>query len=126
VRNKHCPQNNYKPHTTRQFFINAHDRHLWLQRIVNGAGYIRREYAAGLNYIDLVIEYGPDNFGFELKTDATYHPTETLEQVAKYAKRMSVDECYIVVFRRKMPDPAKVGERTMVEHDGLKVHLIWM
>jgi hypothetical protein len=39
---------------------------------------------------------------------------------------MSVKECYLVVFRRKMTKPEKVGERSVIEHDGLKVHLIWV
>jgi AAA-like domain/PD-(D/E)XK nuclease superfamily len=98
----------------------------WLQRIVNGGGYIRREYAAGLGFIDLVVEFGPDKFVFELKTEKNYKPAEALAQIAEYAQRMSVQECYLVVFRRKMTKPAKVGERSIIEHDDLKVHLIWI
>jgi Holliday junction resolvase-like predicted endonuclease len=98
----------------------------WLQRIVNGGGYIRREYAAGLGFIDLVVEFGPDKFVFELKTEKNYKQAEALAQIAEYAQRMSVKECYLVVFRRKMTKPEKVGERSVIEHDGLKVHLIWV
>jgi hypothetical protein len=98
----------------------------WLQRIVNGGGYIRREYAAGLGFIDLVVEFGPDKFVFELKTEKNYKPAEALNQISEYAQRMSVQECYLVVFRRKMTKPAKVGERSIIEHEGLKVHLIWI
>jgi hypothetical protein len=98
----------------------------WLQRIVNGGGYIRREYAAGLNFIDLVIEFGSDRFVFELKTEKNYNKDEALDQVTQYAQKMSVDECYIMVFRREMNDPTKVAERSVVEHQGMKVHIVWV
>jgi AAA-like domain len=98
----------------------------WLQRIVNGGGYIRREYAAGLGFIDLVVEFGPDKFVFELKTERNYKRDENLAQIANYARRMSVQECYLIVFRRQMTDPAQVGERQTVEYEGLKVHIIWV
>jgi hypothetical protein len=39
---------------------------------------------------------------------------------------MSVEECYLIVFRRAMTDPARVGERSVVEHEGLRVHVIWV
>jgi Holliday junction resolvase-like predicted endonuclease len=98
----------------------------WLQRIVNGGGYIRREYAAGLGFIDLVIEFGPDKFVFELKTDRNYKQEKALPQIAEYAHRMSMSECYLMVFRREMTDPEQVGQRSLVEYEGLKVHLIWV
>lgn len=98
----------------------------WLQRIVNGGGYIRREYAAGLGFIDLVIEFEPDKFVFELKTDRNYKQEKALAQIAEYAHRMSVSECYLMVFRREMTDPEQVGQRSLVEYEGLKVHLIWV
>ena len=98
----------------------------WLQRIVNGGGYIRREYAAGLGFIDLVVEFGPDKFVFELKTDRNYKQEKALPQIAEYAHRMSMSECYLMVFRREMTDPEQVGQRSLVEYEGLKVHLIWV
>lgn len=96
----------------------------WLQRIVNGGGYIRREYAAGLGFIDVVIQFGPDKFVFELKTAQNFVRKKALAQIAQYAHKMSVKECYLMVFRREMTDPKKVGERKVVNYDGLKVYLI--
>jgi hypothetical protein len=98
----------------------------WLQRIVNGGGYIRREYAAGLGYIDLVIEFGPDKFVFELKTERNYKQNEALDQIAKYARRMDVKQCYLMIFRRDMTDPKHVGDRTLIAHDGMEVSVIWV
>ena len=98
----------------------------WLQRIVNGGGYIRREYAAGLGFVDVVIQFGPDRFVFELRTAQNFVRKEALAQIARYAHKMSVTECYLMVFRREMTDPKKVGERKVVKYDGLKVYLIWI
>jgi AAA-like domain len=98
----------------------------WLQRIVNGGGYIRREYAAGLGFIDLVIEFGPDKFVFELKTERNFKQEKALAQVTAYARRMSVPECFLVVFRKEMTNPDLVGERTVVKYEDLKVNLIWV
>jgi PD-(D/E)XK nuclease superfamily/ATPase family associated with various cellular activities (AAA) len=98
----------------------------WLQRIVNGGGYIRREYAAGLGFIDLVIEFVPDKFVFELKTERNFKQEKALAQVATYAHRMSVSECFLVVFRKEMTNPDLVGECTVVEYEDLKINVIWL
>jgi hypothetical protein len=98
----------------------------WLQRIVNGGGYIRREYGLGLKFIDLVIEFADEKFAFELKAERHFKQAEALEQIAAYAKRMNVSEAYLVVFRRRMTDPEIVGIRENIQHGNLLVHLIWM
>jgi hypothetical protein len=98
----------------------------WLQRIVNGGGYIRRQYGLGLKFIDLVIEFAGQKFAFELKTENHYQRQKALDQLAIYAKRMGVSEGYLVVFRRRMTDPERVGEREEIQHGDLKVHLIWI
>jgi AAA domain/PD-(D/E)XK nuclease superfamily len=98
----------------------------WLQRIVNGGGYIRREYAAGLGFIDMVIEFSGDKFVFELKTDRNYKPAEALAQIARYIRRMNLKEGYLMVFRKKIADVEKIGERELIDHEGLRVHLIWV
>jgi PD-(D/E)XK nuclease superfamily len=98
----------------------------WLQRIVNGGGYIRREYASGLGFIDMVILFQGEKFVFELKKESGFKLDKALNQIAIYAHRMSVKECYLLVFRRKITDIDKIGEREFIEHDGLKVHLFWI
>jgi len=98
----------------------------WLQRIVNGGGYIRREYAAGLGFIDMVVEFNGDKFIFELKTDRNYKPDNALDQIARYIRRMNQRQGYLMVFRKKITDVEKVGERELIEYQGLKVHLIWL
>lgn len=98
----------------------------WLQRIVNGGGYIRREYAAGLGFLDLLIEYAGDKFAFELKTEQNFKRQKALDQIARYMRRMSVEEGYLVVFRQHMANPEAVGERERVVHEGMTVHVIWV
>lgn len=98
----------------------------WLQRIVNGGGYIRREYAAGLGFIDLMIFFSGEKFVFELKVEGSYKREKALNQVCQYAKRMGVQSCYLLVFRRKATDVDAIGIRETVLHDGLTVHLIWL
>ncbi len=98
----------------------------WLQRIVNGGGFIRREYAAGRKFIDLVILFAGEKFVFELKTSSNFNRPKALDQIHAYAQRMSVNEGYLMVFRRKMTDPELVGQRETVLHNGMTVHLIWV
>lgn len=96
----------------------------WLQRIVNGGGYIRREYAAGRGFIDLTIHFAGEKFIFELKTSQNFKREKALDQICKYAERMSVNEGYLMVFRRKMDNPEAVGQGETVEHLGKKIHLV--
>jgi hypothetical protein len=98
----------------------------WLQRLVNGGGYIRREYASGLGFIDMVILFAGEKFVFELKTEKNYKKEKALPQIATYARRMSVKEGYLLVFRRKVIDVEAIGQREELEHDGVKVHLFWI
>ena len=42
----------------------------------------------------------------------------------EFYKQIAVETLDYV--RREMTDPTKVGERTVLEHEGLKVHLIWV
>jgi hypothetical protein len=98
----------------------------WLQRIVNGGGYIRREYAAGTGFVDVVVEFKGDKFVFELKTERNYVRKEALAQIARYAHRVGVKECYLMVFRPQVTDPKQVGKRSAVQYEGLKVHIIWL
>ena len=52
--------------------------------------------------------------------------TKALDQICKYAERMSVNEGYLVVFRKGMPDPEAVGQREPIVHKGKLIHLIWV
>ena len=98
----------------------------WLQRLVNGGGYIRRDYASGLKFIDMVILFAGEKFVFELKTEKNYKQAQALPQIAAYAQRMDVQEGYLLVFRREIKDPEAIGQREELEYEGVKVHLYWI
>ena len=115
--------------TNRKQYIEA-AHHLafmgWLQRLVNGGGYIRREYASGLKFIDMVILFAGEKFVFELKTEKNYKKEKALPQIAAYAQRMNVKEGHLLVFRREITDVEAIGQREELEHEGVNVHLYWI
>ena len=95
----------------------------WLQRIVNGGGYIDREYGAGRGRIDLLVRWpwrGPDGarqvqrMALELKVwrDGRPDPLDKgLEQLDGYLQRLSLDEGVLVLFDRRS-DAAPIPDRT--------------
>ncbi len=72
----------------------------YLQRVVNGGGYIDREYAVGSGRIDLCVRWPLDDgtrqrFALELKVwrEGYSDPVEEgLKQLAGYLKRLGLDE----------------------------------
>ena len=98
----------------------------WLQRIVNGGGYIDREYSAGSGRIDLLVRWpwhGPDGarqvqrLALELKVwrDGRPDPLDKgLEQLDGYLQRLSLDEGVLVLFDRRS-DAAPIPARTRFE-----------
>jgi hypothetical protein len=93
----------------------------YLQRIVNGGGYIDREYAAGRGRIDLCVRWPlPDGrlqrVALELKVwrDGRGDPLEEgLEQLGRYLDRLGLEEGTLVIFdqRRDAPPFASRGAR---------------
>jgi hypothetical protein len=99
----------------------------WLQRIVNGGGYISREYAAGLKRVDLCIEFAQEKFAFELKLSSKKALTDGIEQLINYLHRLSLDSGWLIIFSRKaVKDWDKVGERQIVEEQGKRIEVIWL
>jgi hypothetical protein len=99
----------------------------WLQRIVNGGGYISREYAAGLGRVDLCIDFAEERFAFELKLSSKKALTEGTKQLINYLHRLSLDSGWLIIFSRKaVEDWDKVGERQIVEEQGKRIEVIWL
>ncbi len=81
----------------------------YLQRIVNGGGYIDREYAVGSGRIDLCIRWPrPDGsvqrFALELKVWRPGRPDPVragLEQLNRYLERLGLDEGTLVLFDQR-------------------------
>ena len=99
----------------------------WLQRIVNGGGYISREYAAGLKRVDLCIDFAKEKFAFELKLSGKKALTEGTKQLIAYLDRLSLDSGWLIIFSRKAVENwDKVGERQIIEEQGKRIEVIWL
>ena len=99
----------------------------FLQRVVNGGGRVEREFAAGTGRADLVVEMGGQQDIFELKI-LRGHATlpEGLEQVARYAHRLSRDLGYLVIFDPKSDEPWEDrGRIEELEEAGVRVVVVW-
>ena len=105
----------------------------FLQRVANGAGYVRREYALGRKRTDLYLEWhGGDKVApkkqrviIELKIMRKKDKLETLKQTAiaqtaEYSKRCNGTENHILIFDRDETTDwhEKVFKET-VQHDGM-------
>ena len=111
----------------------------WLQRIVNGGGYVDREYGAGKGWIDILVRKpftGPDGRPdmqkevIELKVRRAKDADplgEGLHQLDRYLSRHHVDHGYLVIFDRRPEETrghalAEVSASTTP--DGRKVTLL--
>ena len=98
----------------------------WLQRIVNGGGFIDREYGVGRGRIDLLIRWPwrtPDGVrrvqrvAVELKVWRDGRPdplARGLEQLDGYLDRLGMDEGVLALFDRRS-DAAPIPARTRFE-----------
>ena len=96
----------------------------WLQRIVNGGGFVDREYGIGRGRIDLLLRWPHDDTkgarrwqreALELKVWAPGRPdplAKGLEQLDAYLERSGLDEGVLVLFDRR-PEAAPIAERTV-------------
>ena len=94
----------------------------WLQRVVNGGGYIDREYGVGRGRIDLLVRWPlPDGTrqreALELKVWRDGRPdplTSGLSQLDAYLDRLGLDTGVLVVFDRRSDAPP-IDVRTRLE-----------
>jgi len=83
----------------------------WLQRVVNGGGFVEREYALGTGRADIYVRHfyqaggkrAEQRFVVEIKVVHEHSSVETtveegLEQIARYADRCDPEEAHLVVF----------------------------
>ncbi len=79
----------------------------FLQRVVNGGGYIEREYAAGRGRMDLAVKYNGTWNIIEIKLVHDYDSYETveeegIEQIKRYRDKIDLSAaCYLVIFDRR-------------------------
>jgi len=99
----------------------------YLQRVVNGGGFIDREYAVGSGRIDLCVRWpypgGVERWALELKVWRDGRPdplTEGLEQLSGYLDRLELDQGALILFDGRAhapPLPARCT-RSETEHRG--------
>jgi hypothetical protein len=98
----------------------------YLQRVVNHGGRVEREFAAGSKRADLMVELGGRKEVIELKlASASKALQRGLDQVSYYAKRLSRDTGYLIIFDPKSDKPwEERGEVERVEHEGVTVVVV--
>jgi hypothetical protein len=105
----------------------------YLQRVVNGGGFIDREYAAGSGRIDLHLRWpaagGLERWAMELKVwrDGRPDPLEEgLGQLTAYLERLGLDHGTLILFdgrTQASPVPERCS-RTEIEHAGRKITVL--
>jgi len=98
----------------------------FLQRVVNGGGHIRREYALGKRALDLLIEWKGERHAIEVKLRRTTETEErSLSQVAAYLDFLGLEEGWLVMFdlRSTLPWPERLWNKQM-EHEGKRIHVV--
>lgn len=81
----------------------------YLQRVVNGAGRIEREYAAGSGRMDLLVVHGDVHMVIEVKVwrDTRVNPeAKGLVQLEQYLSRLNLPNGFLVIFDQRAK-PAK-------------------
>ena len=85
----------------------------YLQRVVNGAGRIEREYAAGSGRMDLLVVHGDVRMAIEVKVwrDSRVNPeAKGLVQLEQYLSRLNLPNGFLVIFDQRAK-PAKWEQR---------------
>ncbi len=105
----------------------------YLQRVVNGGGFIDREYAVGSGRIDLCVRWphsgGAERWALELKVWRDGRPdplSEGLEQLSAYLDRLGLDQGALVLFdgRSQAPPLPERCSRREIEHRGRRIEVV--
>jgi hypothetical protein len=105
----------------------------YLQRVVNGGGFIDREYAVGSGRIDLCVRWpyagGVDRWALELKVWRDGRPdplAEGLEQLSGYLDRLGLDRGSLILFDGRSQAPAlpERCSRSETEHRGHRITVV--
>ncbi|HBL30785.1 MAG TPA: polyketide biosynthesis operon protein CyrO [Acidobacteria bacterium] len=105
----------------------------YLQRVVNGGGFIDREYAVGSGRIDLCVRWpfpgGVERWALELKVWRKGRPDplpEGLEQLSTYLDRLGLAEGTLILFdgRPESPPLPERCSRGELEHQGRRIGVV--
>lgn len=95
----------------------------WLQRVVNGGGFVEREVGLGRRRIDLLLRWPLSDGGWQrealelkMRRDGEADPTAAgLAQLEDYAEALGLAEGTLVVFDRRSNAP-EAAQRTRFDH----------
>ena len=105
----------------------------YLQRVVNGGGFIDREYGVGRGRIDLCVRWphpgGVQRWAVELKVWRDDRPDplpEGLAQLSGYLARLGLEEGTLILFDHRTTAPPIPGRCTQIEieHEGRKIDVL--
>ncbi len=106
----------------------------FLQRVVNGGGFIDREYAVGSGRLDLCVRWpwsgGVQLEALELKARRKERNplSKGLDQLAAYLDRLGLERGVLVIFDQR-PDAPELTERVAFEeeeHEGKAITILWL
>jgi hypothetical protein len=96
----------------------------FLQRVVNGGGSIRREFAVASGRVDLLVEWRGQKCALELKIRrADRTEAQGVEQLSRYLARLGLKEGYLLLFDRR-PEigwDQKLYEREVTDPSGRRI-----
>ncbi|MDR2197980.1 MAG: AAA-like domain-containing protein [Deltaproteobacteria bacterium] len=72
----------------------------YVQKALNGAAKVYREYLEGRGYVDICATYKDKQYLIEVKIKDNFKITEALEQIATYLDTSGENEAWLVVFDR--------------------------
>lgn len=106
----------------------------WLQRVINGGGFIDREYSAGAGRIDLLVRWplpqgGMERFALELKVwrDGQSDPLDKgLTQLSAYLDRLGLSTGTLILFdeREKAPPLQERIAHSKIERGGKQLMVL--
>lgn len=105
----------------------------FLQKVVNGGGFVDREYAVGSGRLDLCIrwprEEGVERWAIELKVWRDRRPDplpKGLDQLSSYLERLGLDSGTLVLFDARSAAPPLVEREGLetVEHRGRRIQIL--
>ena len=105
----------------------------YLQRVVNGGGFIDHEYAVGSGRIDLCVRWpysgGIERWALELKVWRDGRPDplpEGLEQLSAYLDRLELGEGTLILFdgRSQSPPLPERCSRSEMDHRGRRIGVV--